>query len=82
MLQQLGNGMKGLVLDLADVKSMTSFGLGMCIELRNSAKACGATTAVVGISNELRELFKMMKVDRLFTMAAPPVAKPSKPLTV
>jgi anti-anti-sigma factor len=79
MLQQLGKSLKGLVLDMADVKSMTSFGLGMCIELRNAAKSVGAQTVVSGMTPELCELFKMMKVDRLFTVAP---GKSGRPVAV
>jgi anti-anti-sigma factor len=81
MLQQLAKGLKGLVIDLEDVKGMTSFGLGMCIEMRNTAKTVGASTVLVGLTNELRELFRMMKVDRLFTIPAP-TGRKAKPVSV
>jgi len=68
-LEQLGKRLRGVVLDLSDVKMMSSFGLGLCLEFRNTAMAVGASTILVGMSRELRELFKMMKVDRLYTIA-------------
>jgi anti-anti-sigma regulatory factor len=48
---------------------MSSFGLGLCLEFRNSGLQVGASTILVGLSKELRDLFKMMKVDRLYTIA-------------
>lgn len=72
IMDRLGGEMRGLVLDLSDVAHMSSFGLGMCIELRNHAKTLNATTVVYRMSDELAELFKMMKVDRLYTIAKTP----------
>jgi anti-anti-sigma factor len=71
LMERLGRDMVSLVLDLSDVKAMSSFGLGLCIELRNAANSVGASTAIVGMSSDLRDLFKMMKVDRLYTIAEP-----------
>ena len=68
-LQKAGNKLRGLVLDMSEIKMMSSFGLGLCLELRNSAKAAGASTIIVGLNLQLRELFRMMKVDRLYTIA-------------
>jgi len=67
-----GGGLRLLVLDLSDVTLMSSFGLGMCIELRNLAESAGASTVMFGLVPELVELFKMLKVDRLYTMAKTP----------
>ncbi|MCI0631456.1 MAG: STAS domain-containing protein [Phycisphaerales bacterium] len=69
IMDSIGGAMRGLVLDLSDVAHMSSFGLGMCIELRNHAKTLNATTVIYRMSDELTELFKMMKVDRLYTIA-------------
>lgn len=69
LFEQLAKGLRGLVLDLSDVKMMSSFGLGLCLEFRHTAMLVGASTIIVGMSQELRELFKMMKVDRLYTIA-------------
>lgn len=67
-----GRGFRVMVLDLSDVTLMSSFGLGMCIELRNLAESAGASTVMFGMTPELIELFKMLKVDRLYTMATTP----------
>lgn len=69
IMDRCAGSMRALVLDLSQVRIMSSFGLGMCIELRNAARAVNANTIVFGLSDELTELFKMLKVDRLYTMA-------------
>ena len=56
------------VLDLSDIQMMPSFGLGMCIELRNRLHKCGVATVLYGLSDELEALFRMLKVDRLYIM--------------
>jgi anti-anti-sigma factor len=61
-------GIRRLVLDLHDVRTMSSLGLGMCIDLRNTAHKRGIETVVSGLCRELADLFRMMKVDRLFSM--------------
>jgi anti-anti-sigma factor len=67
-IEAAGGRMKHLVLDLADVRIMSSLGLGMCIDVRNAAKKRGADTVVIGLSHELADLFRMMKVDRLYAI--------------
>lgn len=58
------------VLDLSAVQVLTSMGLGMCVELRNRASDAGYKPVVVGLNNHLTDLFALMRVDRLFTVAA------------
>lgn len=74
--QELNNAIKAngrrtraAVLDFASVTQMSSIGLGMCIDTRNTIHGLGGKTIVVNLSRELTDLFRMMKVDRLFTMA-------------
>jgi anti-anti-sigma factor len=57
-----------IVLNLTEVTMMTSFGLGMCVEIRNTASTLGVRTIVAGLRPELDEMFRMMRVDRLFTI--------------
>jgi anti-anti-sigma regulatory factor len=68
-LNEVGARLRVLVLDLRDVQVMTSMGLGMCIDARNSAALTGAETVAYGLCRKLAELFRMMKVDRLYRMA-------------
>lgn len=68
LIANLGPKIKTLLLDLSDIQAMASFGLGVCIELRNAAHARGARTLAYGLSEELGALFRLMKVERLYTI--------------
>ena len=69
-LETLGRRLRVLVLDLSDVQMMTSVGLGLCIDIRNSAKRLKAATILYGLCPQLEELLGMLKVDRLYKIAA------------
>ena len=68
-IQQHGKSMDSMVLDVSSVRMMQSIGLGMCIDLRNTAKAFGVTTTLRGLAGRLEELFAMLKIDRMFEAA-------------
>ncbi len=68
MIDGLGKRLRSLVIDFSDVQAMASFGLGVCIELRNAATAVKAQTIVFGLNEELAAMFRLMKVDRLYTI--------------
>jgi anti-anti-sigma factor len=72
ILKQLGARLRLLLLDLTDVQAMASFGLGVCIELRNVAQTRHAPTVVYGLNNDLAALFRLMKVERLYTIVHSP----------
>jgi anti-anti-sigma factor len=57
---------KWLVIDLSAVSVLSSMGLGMCVELRRHAKEHKMNTALFGLNGHLRDLFRMMKVERLY----------------
>jgi anti-anti-sigma factor len=65
-IKEFGNKVTSLVLDFTDVQFVSSLGLGMCIDVRNTAENCNAETSIVGLTNHLKELFEMMRLDRLF----------------
>jgi anti-anti-sigma regulatory factor len=44
-------------------------GLGMCIDFRNRVARRKGNAALFGMNQQLTDLFKMVKVDRLFTIA-------------
>ena len=69
-LEQYRSRLHLVVLDMSDVKTMASLGLGLCIDARNTTNEFGARTVLYGLNEQLQELFTMMKVDRLFTMAS------------
>lgn len=60
---------KRVVFDFSEISFMNSMGLGLCIDLRNRIVEAGGKAILFGLNQELAELFKMVKVDRLFTIA-------------
>lgn len=72
MIAACGKSLRKLLLDVSDVRMMSSFGLGMCIDLRNIAHRGRAGTVLYGMSQELEQLIRMMKVERLYTIARSP----------
>ena len=68
-LNECGRKVKNLVLDFSDVQFISSLGLGMCIDVRNTAEQTQASTSIIGLTCHLKELFEMMRLDRLFTIS-------------
>jgi anti-anti-sigma regulatory factor len=61
---------KCMVIDLSRVSVLPSMGLGTCIDLHNRALDRGMQPVVAGLNGHLSDLFKLMRVDRLFRTAA------------
>jgi len=57
------------VLDLSEVSLISSLGLGTCVDLRNLAEKGGVRPVVFGMNRHLVDLFRMMRVDRLYEFA-------------
>jgi len=66
LFAKAGAGLKAVVLDLHDVTFMSSMGLGTCIAIRTAATEAGAKTAITGFRPELEQLFKMMRIHKMF----------------
>jgi len=58
------------VLDVTDVKMLSSMGLGMCVDLKNQADRMKMRSILFGATPALLQLLKLMRVDRLFTVVA------------
>lgn len=67
-LKEYGKKVNSLVLDFSNVQFVSSLGLGMCIDVRNTAEQCQASTTISGLASYLQELFVMMRLDRLFVI--------------
>lgn len=61
---------RSMVLDLTDVRMLSSMGLGMCVDLKNQADRAKMRPLLFGASATLLELLKLMRVDRLYTVVA------------
>lgn len=57
-----------LVVDMSSVTMLTSMGLGMCIDLRRQAEAARLKPYLFGMSRQLLDVFRMMKIDRQYTV--------------
>lgn len=68
VMTPLGQSLRALVLDMRSVDYMASVGIGMCVDLHNRAKAAKAPAFVMGMNDNLRQLFQMLKLTRLFTL--------------
>ncbi len=63
-----GAGLRNVVLDVSGITFMNSSGLGMLVECRTRAAAQKAKVVLFGASDQLRDLLKMVKFDRLFPL--------------
>ncbi|MSR41605.1 MAG: anti-sigma factor antagonist [Phycisphaerales bacterium] len=69
-IAQAGANLKRFVLDLSSVNFMSSMGIGAAVAFRNKAAAHGATTILYGMSPELGKMLALMRIDRLYKIAA------------
>ncbi len=60
---------KRFIIDLSRTDALSSMGLGLCVDLRNRAVDAGLKPVLTGMNVQLAELFHLMRVDRLFTIA-------------
>lgn len=68
-MEAAGGGLRSVVLDFGDVNFINSSGLAACIEVRNFAANHGARTVVYRPRDQVSMVFKMVRVDRLYTFA-------------
>ncbi len=66
---EAGERLRFVVLDFGEVEFINSSGLAACIELRNGADAQGAHTIVYRPKDDVNQVFRMVRVDRLYTFA-------------
>ncbi len=64
-----GLDLQAVVLDFGEVTFINSSGLAACIELRNAAAAQDARTIVYRATDGVSDLFRLVKVDRLYEFA-------------
>ena len=70
--RMLASSTKGkcLVIDLSRTNSLSSMGLGLCVDLRNRAVDAGLRPVLAGMNIQLTDLVRLMRVDRLFTITS------------
>ena len=66
----LDGGRRHFVLELAEVSIVDSCGVGLMIGLHNQIHATGASLWLVGVSQFLQKILRMMHLDQYFQVAA------------
>jgi anti-sigma B factor antagonist len=62
-------GRRKLVLSFADVRFLSSQALGVLLALRQKAQECNATFILAALRGELRKLFKLTSLEKLFSFS-------------
>lgn len=65
-IEELPRGRGYFILDMSAVTVISSIGLGMCLDLRHRAIEQGRQCVLYGLNRHLLDLFRMMKVDRMY----------------
>jgi anti-sigma B factor antagonist len=64
----LGKGHRSVVLDLSELQYMNSTGLNILINVLTRTRNAGGDTYIASVSNSVRQLFVVTKLDSVFTM--------------
>lgn len=62
-------GVRELVIDLADVRMVDSSGIGLLISAHNSLRKVGGRLAIIHASADLLELFQTMRMHQHFSVS-------------
>jgi anti-anti-sigma factor len=60
---------KSIVLDFTEISFINSAGLGSCVVVHNDAKPRGATVILYAMQANIRDVFSMTKLDKIFKIA-------------
>ena len=63
------SGSARLVLDMKHVGVLASAGIGLLVQVHKRLKASGGALAVYGLSEDISQLLKLTRMDKLFTIA-------------
>lgn len=66
LLKEVESGVKRLVVDLNDVEMVDSVGIGVLVAAHNSLSKNGGQMAVSNVSQDIFNLFKVMRLDQHF----------------
>lgn len=68
-LEIINSGEKKISIDLSETEMIDSSGIGLLISIRNSlANNGGGEIELIHLSDDLRQLFKVMRLDNHFTI--------------
>ncbi len=69
MREVVNDGVRELVVDLADVQMVDSAGIGLLISAHNSLHKLGGRFSIVGASKDILDLFRTMRMHQHFSIA-------------
>ncbi len=67
---QLEQGRPTVVIDLSRTQYVDSAGLGTLVLLNKEARAAGGCLVLAGLSDHVRDLLRLVRLDEVFTIAA------------
>ena len=70
MLGQVESGVLKVIVDFTDASYIDSSGLGALVSLSRRLRDAGGDLRLVGLSDELRTLFELTRLDALFPLFA------------
>lgn len=69
MIDRHGKSLRAVIVDLSDIRMLSSMGLGTCIDIRNRALRVKAKPILFGLQPDIAQLFSMMRIERLYAIA-------------
>ena len=69
MDEWLEEGYRAFILNFADVPYVDSFGLGQLITILNSIRSKGGHLVLVGLTDQVRALFQITRLDTVFIIS-------------
>lgn len=67
---QLEQGRSTVVVDLSNTHYVDSAGLGTLVLLNKEARAAGGCLVLAGLSEHVRDLLRLVRLDEVFTIAS------------
>ncbi len=67
---QLEQGRLTVIVDLSRTEYVDSAGLGTLVLLNKEARAAGGCLVLAGLSDHVRDLLRLVRLDEVFTIAA------------
>jgi anti-sigma B factor antagonist len=67
---ELEQGRATVVVDLSRTEYVDSAGLGTLVLLNKEARAAGGSLVLAGLSDHVRDLLRLVRLDEVFTIAA------------
>ena len=67
--QHLQDGVRSLELDFRQVESIDSVGIGLLVATHNSLAKAGGSLALVNVSQDIHQLFTLMRLDKHFSVS-------------